>query len=99
MICLICLLAEYSDELKFCKQLFTHRKNPEMNLTFILCDNQFDRQLLFKRRRNKKLVDRTYLGGTWNIIRYDNNNQSIYRPDNHSLAARNILHHGWHFQY
>ncbi len=29
------LLAEYPDELKFCKQLFTHRENPEMNLVFL----------------------------------------------------------------
>ena len=29
------LLSEYPDELKFCKQLFTHRENPEMNLVFL----------------------------------------------------------------
>ena len=29
------LLSEYPDELKFCKQLFTHRENPEMNLAFL----------------------------------------------------------------
>ncbi|MCK5134611.1 MAG: hypothetical protein KAR19_02390 [Bacteroidales bacterium] len=28
-------LAEYPDELRFCKQLFTHRENPEMNLVFL----------------------------------------------------------------
>lgn len=35
MSCLIYLPAEYPDELKFCKQLFTHRENPEMNLVFL----------------------------------------------------------------
>lgn len=29
------LLYGYPDELKFCKQLFTHRENPEMNLVFL----------------------------------------------------------------
>jgi hypothetical protein len=29
------LLAEYPDEIKFCKQLFLHRENPEMNLAFL----------------------------------------------------------------
>ena len=29
------LLSEYPDELKFCKHLFTHRENPEMNLVFL----------------------------------------------------------------
>ena len=29
------LLSEYPDELKFCKQLFIHRENPEMNLAFL----------------------------------------------------------------
>ena len=29
------LLAEYPDEIKFCKQLFTYRENPEMNLVFL----------------------------------------------------------------
>ena len=29
------LLAKYPDELKFCKQLFIHRENPEMNLVFL----------------------------------------------------------------
>ncbi len=29
------LLYGYPDELKFCKQLFIHRENPEMNLVFL----------------------------------------------------------------
>lgn len=29
------LLADYPTELKFCKQLFTHRKDPKMNLVFL----------------------------------------------------------------
>jgi len=29
------LLVEYSDEIKFCKQLFLHRENPAMNLVFL----------------------------------------------------------------
>lgn len=29
------LLAEYPNEIKFCKQLFIHKENPEMNLVFL----------------------------------------------------------------
>ena len=32
---LFVLLAEYPNEIKFCKQLFLHKENPEMNLTFL----------------------------------------------------------------
>ena len=32
-------LAEYPDEIKFCKQLFIHRENPEMNMAFLFVLN------------------------------------------------------------
>jgi len=35
------LLAEYPNEIKFCKQVFIHKENPEMNLTFLCGINAF----------------------------------------------------------
>lgn len=36
---LLVLLTEYPNELRFCNQLFEHRKNPEMNLVFLYVIN------------------------------------------------------------
>ncbi len=60
------LFAEYPNELKFCKQLFVHRENPEMNLVFLYSINAFKPILfpLFK-SRFKLTKDIEYYDSVW----------------------------------
>ncbi len=59
-------LSEYPDELKFCKQLFTHRENPEMNLVFLYSIRAAKPIILPLFKRHFKLSeDPEYLDSIW----------------------------------
>lgn len=60
------LLYEYPDELKFCKQLFIHRENPEMNLVFLYGINAAKPIILSHLKSHFKLSeDIEYLNSVW----------------------------------
>lgn len=60
------LLAEYPDELKFCKQLFIHRENPAMNLVFLYGINAFKPIILSLLKNHFKLSeDIEYFNSVW----------------------------------
>ena len=60
------LLAEYPDEIKFCKQLFIHRENPEMNLVFLYGTNAVKPILLSLLKSHFKLSeDIEYFSSVW----------------------------------
>ncbi len=60
------LLAEYPDELKFCKQLFIHRENPEMNLVFLYGINAVKPILLSLLKSHFKLSENVeYFSSVW----------------------------------
>ena len=60
------LLAKYPDELKFCKQLFIHRENPEMNLAFLYGINAAKPIILSLLKSHFKLSeDMEYFNSVW----------------------------------
>ena len=60
------LFAEYPDELKFCKQLFIHRENPEMNLVFLYSINAFKPILLTLLKSHFKISENIeYYSSVW----------------------------------
>ena len=60
------LLSAYPDELKFCKQLFIHRKNPEMNLVFLYGINSVKPIILSLLKSHFKLSeDIEYFNSVW----------------------------------
>ena len=60
------LLVEFPDELKFCKQLFRHRENPEMNLVFLYGINAAKPIILSLLKSHFKLSeDIEYFGSVW----------------------------------
>jgi hypothetical protein len=63
------LLAKYPDELKFCKQLFTHRENPEMNLAFLYGISAFKPIILSLFKSHFKISeDQESFGTIWMTI-------------------------------
>jgi len=63
------LLAEYPDEMKFCKQLFIHRENPEMNLVFLYGINTVKPILLSLLKSHFNLSeDIEYFNSVWMTI-------------------------------
>lgn len=60
------LLAEYPDEIKFCKQLFIHRENPSMNLVFLYGINSVKPIILSLLKNHFKLSeDIEYFNSVW----------------------------------
>jgi len=60
------LLAEYPDELKFCRQLFIHRENPAMNLVFLYGINSVKPIIISLLKNHSKLSeDIEYFNSVW----------------------------------
>jgi hypothetical protein len=60
------LLAEYPDEIKFCKQLFIHRENPEMNLAFLYGIRSFKPVIISQLKSHFKLSENIqYFNSVW----------------------------------
>lgn len=60
------LLVEYPDEIKFCKQLFILRENPEMNLAFLYGINSVKPIILSQLKSHFKLSENIeYFNSVW----------------------------------